>query len=331
MLTISLCLHLGHTEDMDSILTKYEGKLFGDIHHFLGMDITRDRKKRTISIQQMNLIQALVRRAGLDDRCGSKAPLPTGGAHLSTGTVLPPLSDNEKELYPTIVGTIMYLATVSRPDIAYAASMLARFLAVPNGELLDVARKVVKYLNTTIDCKLTFGQRRHTEIGGVINLPTQPDFNAIVYGDADFANCPVTRKSVTGILVLMQGTPVLWSSKKQPIVTKSTTAADYVAASMAADEAILIQKTMDDMGIPQSPIPLLCDNTAAEAMLKNPIETGRTKYLEIHWHYCRGLIEAKKIAIFRVDTKSQLADVLTKAHNAPRMHEFRVFLSLQSP
>jgi hypothetical protein len=79
-----------------------------------------------------------------------------------------------------------------------------------------------------------------------------------------------------------------------------------VAASMAADEAILIQKTMEDLGIPQSPVPLLCDNTAAEALLKNPIETGRTKYLEIHWHYVRGLIDAKKVEVFRVDTKSQL-------------------------
>jgi hypothetical protein len=69
---------------------------------------------------------------------------------------------------------------------------------------------------------------------------------------------------------------------------------------MAADEAILIQKTTHDMGIPQAPIPLLCDNTAAEALLKNPIETGSTKYLEIHWHFCRGLIESKKIEVFHV-------------------------------
>jgi hypothetical protein len=216
----------GQTEDIEAILKQYEGKLFGEMKHFLGMEITRDRLKKTISISQSNLIQALVRRAGLDDRCGSKAPLPTGGAHLSTGTVLPPLSLAEKEMYATLVGTMMYLATVARPDIAYSASMLARYLVVPTGELLDVAMKVVKYLNTIINCKLTFGQRRHALIEGVTKLPTQPDFNAIVYGDANSANCPDTRKSVTGILVLMQGTPVLWSSKKQPIVTKSTTAAE---------------------------------------------------------------------------------------------------------
>jgi hypothetical protein len=209
--------------------------------------------------------------------------------------------------------------------------MLARYLTAATRELLDTAIQVVKYLNKTSHCKLTFGQRRKESLLGVLNVPTQPAFHAIVYGEADFANCTETRKSVTGILVMVQGTPVLWSSKKQPIVTKSTTAAEYVAASMAADEGILIQKTLEDMGTPQSPIPLLCDNTAAEALLKNPIETGRTKYLEIHWHYCRGLIESKKIAILRVDTKSHMADVLTKSHTAPRMSQFRVLLSLQLP
>jgi hypothetical protein len=189
----------------------------------------------------------------------------------------------------------------------------------------------MEYLNQTIDCKLTFGQRRHAKIEGVTNLPAMPDFSAIVYGDADFANCPETRKSVTGILIMLQGTPVLWSSKKQPIVTKSTTAAEYVAASLAADEAILIQKTLEDMGIPQSPIPLLQDNTACEALLKNPVESGRTKYLQTHWHYVRELIGAQRIAVYRVDTKSQLADVLTKPLSAPRMLQFRVHLSLQLP
>jgi hypothetical protein len=319
----------GHTQDIEAMLEKFEGKLFGDIQHFLGMVIIRDRKKKTIEFQQKNLIKGLVRRKGLDERCGSKAPLPSGGARLSAETVLHPLSDAELDAQASTVGTLMYIATVFRPDVRFAASMLAQYLPVATRELLDTAIQVVKYLNKTSHCKLTFRQRRHKSVHGVLNLPTQPDFNAIVYGDADFANCTETRMSVTGILVMVQGTHVLWTSKKQPIVTKSTTAAEYVAASMAADEAILIQKTLEDMGTPQSPIPLLCDNTATEALLKNPIERGRTKYLEIHWHYYRGLIESKKIAVFRVDTKSQLADDLTKSHTAPRMSEFRVLLSLQ--
>jgi hypothetical protein len=118
----------GHTQDIEAVLENFEGKLFGDIQHFLGMEITRDRKKKTIKIQQKSLIKALVRRTRLDNRCGSKMPLPSGGAHLSTGTVLHPLSDSEKDAYASTVGTLMYIATVSRPDVAFAASMLARYL-----------------------------------------------------------------------------------------------------------------------------------------------------------------------------------------------------------
>ena len=97
---------------------------------------------------------------------------------------------------------------------------------------------------------------------------------------------------------------------------------------MTVDEGVLVQKLLVELGVPQPNIPLQCDNTAAECLLKNPIENGKTKYLEIHWHSCRELIAAGKISVSRVDTLSQLADVCTKAHNGPRMREFQVTLCL---
>jgi hypothetical protein len=90
------------------------------------------------------------------------------------------------ELYPTIVGTLMYIATVSRPEIAFPASMLARFLASPTTELVAAAEKVVKYLNKTSDFKLTFGQRRRARVDGVINRAVNLTFtpqNGALAGD----------------------------------------------------------------------------------------------------------------------------------------------------
>jgi hypothetical protein len=133
---------------------------------------------------------------------------------------------------------------------------------------------------------------------------------------------------VTGIVITVDGTPVVWASRKQPTVTKSTTAAEYVAASMTADEAILVQKILSDIGKPQKPIPLLCDNTAAECLLKNPIENGKTKYLDVHWHYCRELFADGKLLVCRADSNSQLADVCTKMHSGPKMSDFRNLLCL---
>jgi hypothetical protein len=105
---------------------------------------------------------------------------------------------------------------------------------------------------------------------GLHSLPSPPRFPALAYGDADYAKCVETRRSVTGIVITVDGTPVVCASRKQPTVTKSTTAEQYVAASMTADEAILVQKIVHDLGMPQKPIPLLGGNTAAGCLL-NPI------------------------------------------------------------
>jgi hypothetical protein len=188
-------------------------------------------------------------------------------------------------MYAAVVGSLLYTATVTRPDIAYAAAALARYLSKPTKELLDSAMHVVKYMKYTEQFKLVFGGRRNAKPVELYGLPSAPSFPALAYGDADYANCVEMRRSVTGIVITLDGTPVVWASRKQPTVTKSSTAAECVAASMTADDAILAQKILSDLGKPQKPVPLLCENTAAKCLLKNPIENGKTKYLDVHWHY----------------------------------------------
>jgi hypothetical protein len=182
---------------------------------------------------------------------------------------------------------------------------------------------VVKYMKYTEQFKLVFGARRKAKPVGLYGLPSAPSFPALAYGDADYANCVEMRRSVTGIVITLDGTPVVWVSRKQPKVTNSSTAAEYVAASMTADEAILVQKILSDLVKPQKPIPLLCENTAAKCLLKNPIENGKTKYLDVHWHYCRELFADGKLVVCRAESNSQLTDVCTKMHSDPKMASFR--------
>jgi hypothetical protein len=168
---------------------------------------------------------------------------------------------------PAVVGSLLYIATVTRPDIAYAAAAAARYLSQPTKELLDSAMHVVKYMKYTEQFKLAFGARRNAKPVRLYGLPSAPSFPTLAYRDADYANCVETRRSVTGIVITVDGTPVVWASRKQPTVTRSTTAAEYVAASMTADEAILVHKILSDLGEPQKPIPLLCEDTAAQCSL----------------------------------------------------------------
>jgi hypothetical protein len=174
----------GNSEDIHKILQRFEGKLFGEVKFFLGMNIARDRAARTISVDQSGLIRGLVRRSGCDAVGGSSCPLPPGRV-LFSGTHHSPLSDEQSAMYPAVVGSLLYIATVTRPDIAYAAAALARYLSKPTKELLDSAMHVVKYMKYTEQCKLFFGARRNAKPVGLYGLPSAPSFPALAYGDAD--------------------------------------------------------------------------------------------------------------------------------------------------
>lgn len=208
----------GESGTMQVILQHFDGKSFGEASTFLGMTIRRNTSTHTISINQKGIIMDLVRRTGMAAHGGSKRPLPPGKG-LSTGMPQPPLSVDETALYPSTVRSLLYIATVSRPDIAYTAPVLARYLAKPTTRLLNAALYTVRYLKATAELSLVFGARRSVTLTGVYGLRNGGrGFQALAYGDADFANCEETRRSVTGIVVTLDGTPIVWGSRKQPTV-----------------------------------------------------------------------------------------------------------------
>ena len=193
----------------------------------------------------------------------------------------PLLTDSDKvQEYQAMVGSIQYLACISRTDLSFAAAQLARYMSCPTQEHWHAAKHVLRYLRKTSGYKLKLGACRDTDAAG-------EGFKAVIYSDSDFANCPDTRRSVTGYIMLLGGSPVVWASRRQPVVKKSTTAAEYVAASMATDEVMHFTKLLADLDIAHKPIPLRQDNQATAHSLVNPVEDGKTKYIEIHYHFVR--------------------------------------------
>jgi hypothetical protein len=183
--------------------------------------------------------------------------------------------------YAAMVGYLQYLACVSRLHLTFAASQLACHMAKPTREHLIEAKRALRYLAGTRNYKL--------RLGGVGPL------KAVIYSDADFANCPASRKSITGYVMMLGDSPVAWASRRQPIVTKSTTAAEFVAASWATDELMHMSKLLVDLGLSAVPVLLQQDNQAIARSLVNPIEDGKTKCLQIHFHYVRERITAGDI------------------------------------
>ena len=210
------------------------------------------------------------------------------------------MSDNiypDKELtkdYQSIVGALLYCATNTRPDIAYAVGMLCRAMSRPTPPLLKAAFRVLHYL------------ARHADVG----LHYEADPSAIeAYSDSDLG----VQKSTTGWDVRWQKATISFGSKKQTSVATSSCHAEIIAASEAAKEAKFYREFAEELGFKQTaPTRLLVDNTATVDLSYNPEYHSRTKHIDRRHFYVRELVEEHILQVQYVNTADNLADFFTK-------------------
>eukprot|EP00171_Calliarthron_tuberculosum_P001186 IDg1186t1 len=159
--------------------------------------------------------------------------------------------------YRQAIGSLMYLALGTRPDIAFAVSRLAQHCESPLQSHWKAVKRVLRYINRTKNLDLTF----LGDTGGEI----------IGYCDSDWAGCRQTRKSTEGYVFLFAGCAISWKSKKQSIIATSSCEAEYVSSCSAAKEAIWLSKLLFEIRNADhaQKIPILMDNQGAIASSKN--------------------------------------------------------------
>lgn len=136
------------------------------------------------------------------------------------------------------------------------------------------------------------------------------------FSDADFAGDLDTRRSTTGYILLLNGGPVAWGSKRQKCVTISTTESEYVAICETAKKVVWMRNILQHINLPQlSPTPMFCDNKSAIQLAKNPQFHKRTKHIDVKYHYVRSCKKNATVVITYVPTKEQFADLFTKPLN----------------
>jgi hypothetical protein len=134
------------------------------------------------------------------------------------------------------------------------------------------------------------------------------------FTDADWTGCPDDRKSTTGFAIFLGSNLLSWSSKKQAIVSRSSTEAEYRSMAMATAELLWLQSLLSELGItnPQSPV-LWCDNLGATFLAANPIFHVRLKHIEIDFHFIREQVAAKKLFVKFICSADQIGDIFTKS------------------
>ena len=152
----------------------------------------------------------------------------------------------------------------------------------------------------------------------------------VTYSDADHGGNKDNGRSTGGYLVRVGSGAVSWSSKQQPIVTLSTTEAEYVAAVEAGKEIFWMRNILSEMGSPvDAPSTLYVDNRSALSVAKNPEHHGRMKHLDLRFYWLRDAVEAGKISPVHLRTDEMPADLLTKALPRAKVELFRRMMGLE--
>ena len=236
--------------------------------------------------------------------------------------------------YRSILGSCNWIIILGRFDIAYATNALSRFGMAPREGRLNAAVRMLRYLKTFVKGRLIFDTtypdhnkypvEDHDNWGEIYpdaeeELP--PDMpeafgkkvRMTVYVDADHAHDKVTRRSVTGILVFLNNTPIRWISKRQKTVETSTYGSELVAAKVATELIMELRYTLRMMGVDlDGPALLLGDNMSVVLNTTVPSSVLKKKHNAIAYHRVREAIAAKILRFAHVRSEDNMADVLTK-------------------
>ncbi|CAL2244935.1 unnamed protein product [Prunus armeniaca] len=292
------------------MMEHYEMTDLGVLHHFLGMGVIQS--KQSIFLHQKKYGQKLVEKFGLKD-CKLVATPLAMNEKLSKNDGSEAADEGE---YRQIVGSLLYL-TATRPDIMFAASLLARFMHNPTKKHMGTAKRVLRYIQGTIDFGIVFEKGKETTLIG--------------YCDSDWAGSEDDMRSTSGYVFTMGSGVFSWASIKQNTVALSTAKTEYISAAEATSQAKWLRFVLEDFGEEQiEGTQIMCDNTSAIAMAKNPVFHQKSRHINRKFHFIREAIQAKEIELVYCRTEEQIADILTKALPKDRFAYLRELLGVKS-
>jgi Reverse transcriptase (RNA-dependent DNA polymerase) len=302
-------------EAIAGLQQEYTMNVFGELKWFLGIHVIRDRAKRTLWLSQEAYI----------DKIANQYEVQLEGRLPDT-----PMTDQEllpsKEVadkasvvkYQKKTGSILFAATTTRSDVAFAASRLARFNQNPDSSHHRAADRVIQYLYSTRSRSICFGKETAAR-------------SFICASDASFADNTLDRKSSQGYIMMLFGGPIAWRANKQDTVTTSSTEAELLALSQTAKEAIFISRLFKAMTLElDEPLTIECDNKQTLRLLTEEATKLITKlrHVDIHHHWLRQEYAHGRVQFEWKPTTEMLADGLTKALPRQRHEGFIKMIGL---
>jgi len=263
----------------------------------LGIKI--ERENNDIYISQEAFIDNLLNKYSINNKKKIKSPCSVNENNEDNEPV-------DKIKFKSIIGSLIYLARCTRPDIAFAVNFAARKSENPTQADWKKAIKILKYLNGTKHYKIRYDGK------GKINAHT----------DSDFAGDPNDRKSTSGHIILMGTNPISWYSKKQTTVATSTAEAEYLSTTECIKKVLQIKNLLYELFGETETIDIYRDNEASKSSIKAGHLNPKLRHISVSYHFNNENILNKNVQLKYISTNDMLADPLTKNLNGNTITNF---------
>lgn len=263
---------------------------------FVGFEIIKE--ERDIKLLQADYITKILKQYNMNNAKPVKIPLLKREGNETE-------LKNKNYPYREVVGSLLYLSTKTRPDIAYGVNFCSRHVENYTQENINDVKHILKYL------------KGHTEQG--ITFLNNGKTNLLeAYCDSDYAGDQETRRSTTGYVIYYAGGPISWCSRRQSIIALSSTEAEYVAAAECCKELLYLKTLIQELTGEVISIELNIDNQSAMILMTNGVVNRRSKHIDVKYRFVHDLVKNNIIKLKYCPTNDQIADILTKPLNVEK-------------
>ncbi|SCZ96664.1 BZ3500_MvSof-1268-A1-R1_Chr4-4g07530 [Microbotryum saponariae] len=280
---------------LDVLELAYGIKRLGPAKYILGIQVKRGQDG-SITLSQERYLRDILARFQFTDAKPASIPMQPGVVLDFEDLAATP---QDRTRYLQAIGSLMYAAVGTRPDLAFVVSYLARFSQQPGPEHWTAIKQVLRYIKGTLDLGLTYRKTSQPLRG---------------YSDANWGACLTTSRSTMGYAFILSGAAIAWCSKREHRVAKSTTDAEYLSLSYTSGDAIHLSELLAELGAPVSgPVVLYGDNQGSLALAQHPTNHQGSRHVRISEHCVRERVAEKEIEVRYIATGDMIADIFTKA------------------
>ncbi|CAI7897873.1 unnamed protein product [Closterium sp. NIES-54] len=255
LLLVSDCKDLV-AEIKAKLASEFSMRDLGAVSYYLGMHIDRDPAHKTLHLHQHKYLEDVVARFGMSKSKAAPKPMEVGFHPLATSEETP-MDPEKTKRFHSIVGSCMYGAVSTRPDLSFTVGLLGRVVSNPMVEHEHALRRLLRYVRGTSHLGLHYEAVPISLIG---------------FTDSDWAGDPSTRQSTSGLVFALLGGAVAWQSKRQNLIAVSSTEVEYVALNRGGIEAVWLRRLLAELGYKQEgPTLIHVDNQAAINLAKKPL------------------------------------------------------------